>query len=706
MSGDRRTADEPVVRIVGIGAGPAAAMLLERIAANRAELAPGVRIELRLVDPHPPGGGRIWRSAQSPLLKLNSMLADVAFFTDASCRIEGPVLPGPTLAEWVREVREGAIPAPAWADAELFRELAEIGERDFPTRRLNNAYLSWAVDETLRRSGAAGVAGGAGGAGGAGADSGTAGVAGSGGLSVEWVRDRAVDVEPGCSESGAPHRVRLASGAELTADLVVHALGHSGTLPSDESIRLGAFADRHGLGYIAPAFTADVDLDGVPTGADVIVRGMGLAAIDLVVLLTEGRGGRFARDADGSLGYRPSGREPILHLGSRRGVPYRSKITTALAGDPVRLEYLGTEFHATLAERAEQAERLDFERDVWPLVVAELTTGYYRELSTGHPGRVTLDWVEFAPRLRAALDTRDPGVLAALAAAHVPDPEDRFDLSVFDRPLAQAPDPEGDAGASGFAASGGFAVGSGGFAAEAVQDRVRAHIAQDLRHRTSPEHSATLALFLTALHVYLSLAEIPGERWNARSRVELLPGRWHAFFSYLASGPPGHRLEELLALADSGIVRFLGADVELVADEDAGMFRASGSAAVAGGTARSGVSARVLIDAWLPEARASRSDDPLLRRLVERGVMRELAVVERGERFTTGRVEASPEGRLPGAPRQYAVGPFVAGLTGGAFTRPGFDSLPFRVHDRCARAVLADAVAAAARAAVPVGAEV
>lgn len=719
MSGDRDTgatgaAGEAVVRIVGIGAGPGAAMLLERIAANRAEIVPDVRIELTLVDPHPPGGGRIWRSAQSPLLKLNSMLADVAFFTDASCRIEGPVAPGPTLAEWVRAVREGTIEAPAWADAELFRELAEIGERDFPTRRLNNAYLSWAVDETLRRAGAAGTGAGAVGVAGAlsaGAGAGVgAGAAGTAGFSVDWVRDRAVDVEPGCSESGAPHRVRLASGAELEADLVVHALGHSGTLPSDDSIRLGAFADRHGLGYVAPAFTADVDLDGVPSGADVIVRGMGLAAIDLVVLLTEGRGGSFRRDADGALGYRPSGHEPILHLGSRRGVPYRSKVTTALAGDPVHLEYLGAEFHAGLAERAGvgRPEGLDFERDVWPLVAAELTTGYYRELCTGHPGRVTLGWAEFAPRLRAALDTRDPGVLAALAAAHVPDPEDRFDLAAFDRPLARAPEPEEGEGAAEFGGPAGF-TGFAGFATESVQDRVRAHIAQDLRHRTSPEHTATLALFLTALHIYLSLAEIPGERWNARSRVELLPGRWHTFFSYLASGPPGHRLEELLALADAGIVRFLGADVELVADEDAGVFRASGSAAVAGGTARSGVSARVLIDAWLPEARASRSDDPLLRRLVERGVMRELAVVERGERFTTGRVEASPEGRLPGAPRQYAVGPFVAGLTGGAFTRPGFDSLPFRVHDRCARAVLADALAAAraaARAAVPAVAEV
>lgn len=43
-------------------------------------------------------------------------------------------------------------------------------------------------------------------------------------------------------------------------------------------------------------------------------------------ILTEGRGGRFERGAgDAVPTYVPSGREPVLWVGSRRGVPYRSK---------------------------------------------------------------------------------------------------------------------------------------------------------------------------------------------------------------------------------------------------------------------------------------------------------------------------------------------------------------------------------------------
>ncbi|RGE20773.1 FAD/NAD(P)-binding domain-containing protein [Leucobacter sp. wl10] len=658
MSGSTPPATAPPVRIVCIGAGPAAAMLLERIVANRAQTAPGARLEVRLVDPHPPGGGRIWRRDQSPLLKLNSMLEDVAFFTDPSCRIEGPIEPGPTLAEWVRAVREGRIARPAWSDAALDREIDGIGERDFPTRRLNNAYLSWALEETVLRGGDA--------------------------VRVEWLEDVAVAVEEG-AEGDRPQRVRLASGAGLDADIVVYALGHSGAHPTNESIRLADFADRHGLGYVAPAFTADVDLGWVPSGADVIVRGMGLAAVDLVVLLTEGRGGRFERDGgrDGALRYVPSGREPVLHLGSRRGVPYRSKITSRLSGDPVELEYLGPGFHASLARRSEP---LDFERDVRHLIAAEFVTGYYRELFTGHPDRVAAPWERFAPRLRRILNGRHLGEasaeLAGLIRAHVPDPDDRFDLDAFDRPLAFA-DPLTEAEQRS--------------AHTTVHDRVREHIERDLRHRTSQRHSATLGLFMTALHVYLSLAEVPPQLWSARSRTRDLPKRWHACFSYLASGPPGHRLEELIALAEAGAVRFLGGDLDLVADEERGEFAVSGSAVVGSRTARSGASARILIDAWLPEASAARSDNPLLRGLVESGRVRELAVPDgpgdAAPVLTTGLIEAAPDGRIDGPAPQFALGPFVAGPGGGAFTRPGIDSLPFRIHDRCARAILATALA-------------
>jgi uncharacterized NAD(P)/FAD-binding protein YdhS len=630
-------------------------MLLERIVANREQLAPDARLDVRLVDPHRPGGGRIWRRDQSPLLKLNSMLEDVAFFTDASCRIAGPVDPGPSLAEWVRAVRGGEIARPEWSDAALDREIDGIADRDFPTRRLNNAYLSWALEEVRRRGGDA--------------------------VRVEWHEDVAVSVE-----GADPTRVILGSGAVLEADVVVYALGHNGTHPSNESIRLAGFADRHGLDYVAPAFTADIDLDWVPAGADVIVRGMGLAAVDLVVLLTEGRGGRFERDGRGALRYQPSGREPVLHLGSRRGVPYRSKITSRMVGDPVELEYLGPGFHAALGQRS---DLLDFERDVWPLVSAELVTGYYRELFTGHPERVGGGWEDFAPRLRSVL-RGGRGIasaeLAELVRAHVPDPDDRFDLDAFDRPLVFEEPGALDA----------YPVDGVEGGPRTVHERVRRHIVRDLRHRTSQRHSAALALFMTALHVYFSLAEVPPERWNARARTHELPRRWHSYFSYLASGPPGHRLEELLALAEAGTVRFLGGDLELVTDEAAGVFAASGSAGTDGGTVRSEATARTLIDAWLPEASAAGSDNPLLRRLVDEGRVRELTVSDEHGTATTGQIEAAPDGGLPGRPGEFALGPFVAGPSGGAFTRPGIDALPFRIHDRCARAILEFAAGAGA----------
>jgi hypothetical protein len=263
--------------------------------------------------------------------------------------------------------------------------------------------------------------------------------------------------------------------------------------------------------------------------------------------------------------------------------------------------------------------------------------------------------------------------LRELIHQHVPRADDRFDLAAFDRPLEHAPERAADAAEPH----------------EAVQRRVRAHIAQDLRQRTQPQHSATQALFLTLLFAYMSIAEIPAERWNAISRTVALPGRWHAYFSYVASGPPGHRLEELLALSEAGVVRFLGGALELACDEQQGLFVASGAARVAGGVARTRIAAAALIDAWLPEAQAAASDNPLLRQLVASGQAREVSVSDALHTGTTGQLEVHADGALAGVERQFAVGPFTSIPGAGAFTRPGMNSLPFRLHDRRARAILA-----------------
>ena len=86
--------------LVIVGAGPRGTGVLERIAANAAELVPGTGLDIHLVDPYPPGPGRIWRTEQSPLLWMNSRAEDVTVFTDTSVEMAGPVREGPALHEW------------------------------------------------------------------------------------------------------------------------------------------------------------------------------------------------------------------------------------------------------------------------------------------------------------------------------------------------------------------------------------------------------------------------------------------------------------------------------------------------------------------------------------------------------------------------------------------------------------------------------
>src|SRR5205085_10993729 len=93
------------------------------------------------------------------------------------------------------------------------------------------------------------------------------------------------------------------------------------------------------LTYLPTGYTADLDLSRLEPGQDVLVRGAGLAFVDLAVLLTSGRGGRFETGDDGRLRYLPSGREPVLHVGSRRGVPYRAKLGYVWPGPPVPLRF-------------------------------------------------------------------------------------------------------------------------------------------------------------------------------------------------------------------------------------------------------------------------------------------------------------------------------------------------------------------------------
>lgn len=660
--------------VVLVGAGPRGAGVLERIAASAREfgVGPGAELDVHLVDPYPPGAGRIWRHEQSSLLWMNSMAADVTMFTDDSVQCDGPIVPGPTLYEWAVDVREGRLAGESVPPGEVGDELRALSPSTFPTRRLQSYYLDWVlrrVEATLPP-----------------------------GLRAHRHRTRAVGLL-----DGSPQRVRLATGEELDADALVLASGHLDADPTADEQDLVAFADAHRLRYFPPEQTTDSDLGRIPAGETVIARGMGLAFIDLVVLLFEGRGGRFEDDpaAVGGLRYVPCGAEPVLHVGSGRGVPYHAKTEYALRGPrPPLPRFLGPDEIARFVRRG----GVELRRDVWPLMAKEVGWGYYHELFHGHPDRVRGTWDEFAAAY-AHVDWYSPR-RAELVAASVPDPDDHLDFERIDRPLRDVCVDD----------------------LETLQQTLRDYIADDLRRHVDDRYTAELGAFVALLSVFAQVTELAGtDALTPTSRARDLSW-WQNLFSSLASGPPGPRLRQLLALSRAGFVRFLGAGLLVEADEDAGVFRARSDSL--DGVA---VEARTFVEARLPAPSVSRSADPLLASLHAEGQLDEEvldlgggcpvkacsaavrsadAAVAHGsqEEFGgavvlhhTGLVRVRPSDfRLvddDGAahPTRFAIGPHTNVRIPGAFTRPNTNALSFRANDALARAVLAEVAPAAGR---------
>lgn len=556
--------------LVVIGGGPRAAGLLERIAAQ----SPSLELAVHVVDPYPPGAGRVWRHAQSPLLRMNSMAEDVTVFTDSSFDGIGPVRPGPSLAEW-----------------------GDVDPASFPSRQVQSKYLAWFfghVTESLPPN-----------------------------ISVTVHSARASKV--------VGNWVRLDSGESLQADVLVLALGHLDAEPEPEHRKLSEHAVEHGLVYVPPLYSADADLSEV--SGDVVLRGFGLAFVDLMVLLTEGRGGRYERSG-GELRYLPSGSEPRLFVGSRRGVPYHSKTGYRLQGTRPSLPYFFT-------ADALKGRSSDFRADVWPLMAKEIAWGHYHELFTGHPGLVRMPFVEFATSFAAlpwySEEMRSLEVLA------IPDPADRIDFEQLDRPLTGLT----------------FAT------AEEFQEHLRSYVEADVARRSDPRYSADLGAFLALLSVYGQMAQVmPHDGW------------WHGYFSYLASGPPPDRLEELLALSRAGVVRFVGADMWVEAVD--GAFLAGSP------TTPDVVRANGLIEARLPVHSLSRTADPVLRSLRAVGDVSE---------DDAGLVRVSAEGRLINErgeedPARFAVGPYTTGKAFAAFARPHTNAPAFRQNDVLAREIL------------------
>ncbi|MFE0190571.1 FAD/NAD(P)-binding protein [Streptomyces sp. NPDC058989] len=628
MAADR-IADRHRPAIAVVGAGPRGTSVLERICASAAELAPGARLTVHVIDPAPPGAGQVWRTAQPPELLMNTVASQVTLFTDESVECAGPIRTGPSLYAW---------------------EGCEVGPDDYPGRALYGRYLEWVFRHTVRTA--------------------------PEGVTVVSHTARAVRLTEAVDGTQS---LALDDGRELTGlGAVVLAQGHLPTAPDPEQRRLADYAAGHGLHYLPPANPADLttELAALAPGRPVLLRGLGLNFFDHMALLTTARGGRFAHGADGALRYLPSGREPRLYAGSRRGIPYHARGDNAKGAHGRHLPLLLTaDVIAAFRKRAGSGDLPDFLAEVWPLVAKEVESVYYEALLARREASGPLD-DSFRDRFRERFlgcAHRSPEEAAALDAFGIA-PAERWDWERVSRPHA----------GRSFAGRAAFR--------EWLLDHLRADVAHARLDNVSGPVKAALDV-LRDLRNELRQIVDHGGLAGASRRDHL--DRWYTpLNAFLSIGPPRRRIAETAALIEAGVLEVVGP--RMVVRPGAADGHGPGFTAYSPDVPGSEVTAAALIEARLPEPDLRRTADELLVRLLAEGGCRP----HTADGYETGGLDVSPspyhlveaDGRCH--PRRFAIGVPTEGVhwVTAAGARPGVGSVTLADTDAVARAALRTAV--------------
>jgi uncharacterized NAD(P)/FAD-binding protein YdhS len=623
-----------------IGAGPRGLSVVERLCANARSQPEHGTVHVHVVDPYPPGPGRVWRTDQSRHLLMNTVAGQISVFTDASVDLRGPLEPGPSLHEW-----SVALVAGEFGDdhpAHVLEEARALGPDTYPTRAFYGRYLTWAYQRIVEGAPA------------------WLTVTARACLAV------ALDDGPG-AEGGARQRVVLADGTVLDdLDAVILCQGHLPAGPDAAEREFVARTRKAGLTYIGPANPADVDLDALAPGTRVLLRGLGLTFFDYMAQLTAGRGGSFT-PVNGRLVYRPSGKEPQLYAGSRRGIPYQAR------GENEKGPHGRHEPLVLTAERIAELRRdhryagLDFQRHLWPLIAREVVAVYYRTLFTsrGHAGK--------AQQLQNDLLAAAPGKEAgrAVLEAYGVGEKYRWDWELLARPYR------------------GREFTSPHDFTDWLVDYLREDVTQAASGNVNGPLKAALDV-LRDLRNEIRLAVDHGGVHGDSYRTDL-DGWYTPLNAFLSIGPPARRVEEMAALIDAGVLHIVGPDLRVGAGADG----YSVSSPLVPGSA---VRVDALVEARLPEITLHRTEDPLLRHLLATGqcVPYRIRTRSGGTYETDGlAVTERPFHLLDAAgrphPRRFAFGVPTEGVhwVTAAGIRPGVNSVTLTDSDAIARAALA-----------------
>ncbi|SEO07756.1 FAD/NAD(P)-binding protein [Pseudomonas sp. NFACC39-1] len=346
------------MRIAIIGLGATGLLALTKTF-SMAKRHPHMSISVHAFDAQAPGQG-VHRSDQASYLRLNTVAGQLSMFEDGDFSLFPRQAFRPTLYEWMTHQHPHAISC-------------EQDRFAFLPRKYLGLYLQWYFTQLLERVP----------------------------LNVRFETScrliRSVEEEP-------DGRFRLIASPPMNGafDTLLLCTGHGvlhGNEPSTPDIKP----------YPLPAA-----LDHIASGSAVAIQGVGLTAMDVVAALTTGRGGIFEQ-TDSGLRYSRSGREPVISLYSNSGMPYRARpeINDAvIRHQPLVM----TQERIDRIRRETATQKIDFEKDLLPLLHQEMTAAYYCACAAQYEKsayayqeqyrdvRTTLQHAQASGNLSAALD--------------------------------------------------------------------------------------------------------------------------------------------------------------------------------------------------------------------------------------------------------------------------------------------------------------
>jgi FAD-NAD(P)-binding len=473
-----------IVKIAIVGLGPWGICALERIVTTaRRGLRPGLRVEVHVVEPDVPGSG-VYDVSQPDYLLLNNPCGQLSLFPYAGEDDQ----PGYGIGFFDWAVEQGY----RWVGDQCLIDPsgAPIEPHHFLPRRVMGEYLQWFYHALVAGAPPA--------------------------VDILYHPWAAIDIvarQNGCEE------VRLETGQAIVVDQVIVTSGHTANAGRVESgLRPTELSPYPVTSYV----------DRVGAGASVGVSGMGLVALDVVTALTVGRGGRFVGDG-GGLSYRPSGREPVIHMFSRSGLPFTAKSVTGsdLAG-AYRPVICTQEALDAISGRANGRRRLvDVRTELLPLMFAEMYVRYYTQVALN--GGANGSSAAIGERLRSAwTQGRFDEELERLRAAY-----GYFDAEAVFFGHQPSYDSSSD-----------------------YEQYVYGALADDLRAAEVPNGASPVKAATEVFRIFrdpmrsvveqggLSLDSYVDFNVDIRSRLHRL-----------VAGPPALRFRQLLALMDTGLLR-------------------------------------------------------------------------------------------------------------------------------------------------------